>query len=106
MSEVFETTVYLECIEDEVEVEVHYEYSPGCKGARENGRQIEPDDPEEAEITGIYHEKEEISDRCDDAAIESLQEEALQDMRSKIESAKEDAEIARYEARMEDTVWL
>ena len=98
----FTTEVWLNCIENNVEVEVEYEATAAYKGYREGGLQMEPDEPESVDITSIKHEGEEITARCDEDALEYITEEAFKDLESVRESAQYDAAEARYEAMMED----
>ena len=58
----------------DVPVAVEFLYHGPCKGYRENGIQMEPDDPPEAEIISIKHCGTDVTKHIMEADIEKLQE--------------------------------
>jgi hypothetical protein len=91
------------------EVEVRYEYHPACRGYREPpyGVPLEPDEPEEVELTGIS-----IHWTCPDGKGQSLdvtdgvltllsREVAAALEADILDAIREERERARYDAREE-----
>ena len=84
----------------EIEVEVAYSYYKGCKGAREpGGMQIEPDEPENVEITGVTVGGVDIESALTKEQLESLEEQCLEDVHDRMEAAREAVAESRYEDR-------
>lgn len=78
------------CIE--LEVEVAYSYYKGYRGAREpGGLKIEPDEPENVEITAVTIGGVDIQEQLSKDQIESLESQCLDDAHERMEAAKEDA---------------
>ena len=78
------------------EVTIEYDYTAGCRGARENGVPIEPDSPAEIEflsVTDCDGEEVALSEHDTEAAIER----AFEDVEASIEDAKAEAAISRWE---------
>lgn len=56
-------------------LEVEFDYSPAHRGSRDKyGAPLEPDEPEECDITEVYHAGEEILCIMDDASISKARE--------------------------------
>ena len=76
----------------EFEVEVAYSYYKGCRGAYEpGGLQIEPDEPENVEITGVTINGVDVQECLSKAQVERLESECMDDVRERMEDAAESA---------------
>jgi hypothetical protein len=99
-SDVYTTTIESPVTSKEYEVDVHYHYSPGCKGARDGlYAQLEPDEDVELIIERVV-----LAGQPENAIdLSPLIKDATEDMENKIlehlndlnEAAREDA----YESR-------
>lgn len=84
----------------ELDVEVAYSYYQGCRGAREpGGLQIEPDEPENVEITAVTIGGVDIQEQLSKAQIESIESQCFDDVRGRMEAAAQSAAEMRWEDR-------
>lgn len=83
----------------ELELDIEYEYTPLCKGSRnEYGVPMEPDSPEDMEITAIMLGDLNIIDKLDADDIQSLKPDCWEDMAANsVDAAEYRAECARDE---------
>lgn len=85
--------------DEEVEVTVEYAYYEACRGSRENGMQMEPDEPAYIEILSVTDENGdefELSENDTEAVLEL----GVNGAEGSIEDAKAEAQISAYESRM------
>lgn len=62
-------------------IDVEYTFYPGCRGSRDSlggirgaGPPLEPDDPAEVEITGIFYDDENVIDGINDAELSAIEQ--------------------------------
>lgn len=67
---------------DDIEVDVEYTYTPGCRGSRNSmGIQEEPDDPEELDIESVVDAKgKDWLSSLTDKQVQDLIDQCMSDM--------------------------
>lgn len=84
MSLFFETFLPLD--DDGYDVRIKYRYYAGCRGAREEGLQMEPDEPPSVEIEEVKKEDgTDLLDRLDDDTVKELEEQAFKDYHDRLD---------------------
>jgi len=101
----FDYTTYNDETDEERTYTIEYDYYGGCRGTRENGIQIEPDDEPDITITAVYDEDGNEVDADEVFTSDDLDEiysKGFDDADSCIEDAKAEAQINASQARMEE----